>query len=104
MKTSTSERKHGIQWIARMQLDDLDFVDDLALLSHTQQQMQGKSTSVAAASTAEKREPKERITLSNGIIYMKNEEQLDRTRKEGSGQNGSENSIQWPMLHWEQQA
>ncbi|VDO54344.1 unnamed protein product [Schistosoma margrebowiei] len=33
MKTSTSERKHGIQWTARNQLDDLDFADDLALLS-----------------------------------------------------------------------
>ncbi|VDO94298.1 unnamed protein product [Schistosoma margrebowiei] len=52
MKTSTSEEKHGIQWTARMQLDDLDFADDLTLLSHTQQQMQEKTTSVAAASAA----------------------------------------------------
>ncbi|VDO52880.1 unnamed protein product [Schistosoma margrebowiei] len=35
-----------------MQLDDLDFADDLAFLSHTQQQMQEKMTSVAAASVA----------------------------------------------------
>ncbi|VDP74843.1 unnamed protein product [Schistosoma curassoni] len=49
MKTSTSEGKHGIQWTSRMQLDDLDFSDDLALLSQTQQQMQ-ETTSVAAAS------------------------------------------------------
>ncbi|VDP83692.1 unnamed protein product [Schistosoma mattheei] len=35
-----------------MQLDDLDFADDLALLSQTQQQMQKKTTSVAAASAA----------------------------------------------------
>ncbi|VDP52614.1 unnamed protein product [Schistosoma mattheei] len=35
-----------------MQLDDLDFADDLALPSHTQQQMQEKTTSVAAASAA----------------------------------------------------
>ncbi|VDP29360.1 unnamed protein product [Schistosoma margrebowiei] len=35
-----------------MQLDDLDFSDDLALLSQTQQQMQEKTTSVAAASAA----------------------------------------------------
>ncbi|VDP23336.1 unnamed protein product [Schistosoma margrebowiei] len=34
----------------RMQLDDLDFSDDLALLSQTQQQMQEKTNSVAAAS------------------------------------------------------
>ncbi|VDP64075.1 unnamed protein product, partial [Schistosoma curassoni] len=31
----------------RMQLDDLDFADDLSLLSHTQQQMEEKATSVA---------------------------------------------------------
>ncbi|VDP22331.1 unnamed protein product [Schistosoma margrebowiei] len=35
-----------------MQLNDLDFVDDLALLSQSQQQMQEKTTSVVAASTA----------------------------------------------------
>ncbi|VDP81121.1 unnamed protein product [Schistosoma curassoni] len=35
-----------------MQLDDLDFADDLALLSQTQKQMQEKMTSVAAASEA----------------------------------------------------
>ncbi|VDP69744.1 unnamed protein product [Schistosoma curassoni] len=33
-----------------MQLDDLDFADDLALLSQTQQQMQEKATSVATVS------------------------------------------------------
>ncbi|VDP63904.1 unnamed protein product [Schistosoma curassoni] len=35
-----------------MQLDDLDFADDLAPLSQTQQQMQEKTNSVAAASAA----------------------------------------------------
>ncbi|VDP25007.1 unnamed protein product [Schistosoma margrebowiei] len=52
MKTSASEGKHGIQWTSRMQLDDLDFADDLALLSQTQQQMQEKTNSVRAASAA----------------------------------------------------
>ncbi|VDP23698.1 unnamed protein product [Schistosoma margrebowiei] len=52
MKTSTSEGMHGIQWISRMKLDDLDFADDLTLLSHIQQQMQEKMTSVAAAASA----------------------------------------------------
>ncbi|VDO83117.1 unnamed protein product [Schistosoma margrebowiei] len=52
MKTSTSGGKRGIQWTSRMRLDDLDFADDLALLSQTQQQMQEKTTSVAAASAA----------------------------------------------------
>ncbi|VDP60378.1 unnamed protein product [Schistosoma mattheei] len=48
MKTSTPEGKHGIQWTAQNQLDDLDFADDLALLSHTHEQMQ--TASVAAVS------------------------------------------------------
>ncbi|VDP34546.1 unnamed protein product [Schistosoma mattheei] len=39
MKTSTSEAKRGMQWTSRMQLDDLDFADDLTLLSQSQQQM-----------------------------------------------------------------
>ncbi|KAH9584561.1 Laminin subunit gamma-1 [Schistosoma haematobium] len=52
MKTSTSEGKYGIQWTSRMHLDDLDFANDLGLLSQTQQQMQEKTTSVAAASAA----------------------------------------------------
>ncbi|VDO87555.1 unnamed protein product [Schistosoma margrebowiei] len=52
MKTSTSEGKHGIQWTSRMQLDDLDFADNLTLQLYTQQQMQEKTTSVAAASAA----------------------------------------------------
>ncbi|VDP48333.1 unnamed protein product [Schistosoma margrebowiei] len=52
MKTSTSEGKHGIQWTSRMQLDDLDFADNLTLQLYTQQQIQEKTTSVAAASAA----------------------------------------------------
>ncbi|VDO98513.1 unnamed protein product [Schistosoma curassoni] len=50
MKTTTSEGKHGIQWTTQNQLDDLDFADDLALLSHAHGQMQIKTASVAAVS------------------------------------------------------
>ncbi|VDO51500.1 unnamed protein product [Schistosoma margrebowiei] len=52
MMISTYREKHGIQWTARTRLDNLDFADDLALLSQTQQQMQEKTTSVAEASAA----------------------------------------------------
>lgn len=51
MKTSTSERRNGIQWTLWRQLEDLDFADDLALLSHSQQQMQEKTSVVAATSS-----------------------------------------------------
>ena len=44
MKETTSGRRNAIQWILWTQLDDLDYADDLALLSHTQEQMQAKTT------------------------------------------------------------
>ncbi|VDP23783.1 unnamed protein product [Schistosoma margrebowiei] len=47
-----SEGKHGIQWTAQNQLDDLDFADDIALLSHTHEQMQIKTSSLAAVSAS----------------------------------------------------
>ncbi|VDP71227.1 unnamed protein product, partial [Schistosoma mattheei] len=52
MRRSTCVEKHGIQWTVGMQLDDLEFADDVAPLSQTQQQMQENTTSVAAASAA----------------------------------------------------
>ncbi|VDO59435.1 unnamed protein product [Schistosoma curassoni] len=50
--TNSNERKHGIQWTAQNQLDDLDFTDDLALLPYTHEQMQIKTDSVAAVSAS----------------------------------------------------
>ena len=44
MKTTTTGRTNGIQWTLWTQLDDLDFADDLALLSHNHSQMQDKTT------------------------------------------------------------
>lgn len=52
MKVSTAQSRNGLQWTTPWtQLEDLDFADDLALLSHTQKQMQEKTNSVAANST-----------------------------------------------------
>ncbi|VDP63700.1 unnamed protein product, partial [Schistosoma curassoni] len=71
MKTSTSEGKHEIQWRARNQPDDLDFEDDLALLSHKHEQMQMKTTSVAAASVSEAStySSEEAISSSQSVSY-----------------------------------
>ncbi|VDP18898.1 unnamed protein product [Schistosoma margrebowiei] len=52
MKTSIYEGKHGIQWTAQNQLDDSDFADDPALLSHAHEQMQIKTASVTAVSAS----------------------------------------------------
>ena len=49
-RTTTKGKKNGIQWTPWTQLEDLDFADDLALLSHNHDQMQGKTTGLAATS------------------------------------------------------
>ena len=43
MKRSTEGRNNGIQWTLVSQLNDLDFADDIALLSHNHRQMQEKT-------------------------------------------------------------
>ena len=50
MKTATKDKRNGIQWTMLTQLDDLDFADDLALLSHSHRQMQDKTTELALIS------------------------------------------------------
>ncbi|VDO61986.1 unnamed protein product [Schistosoma margrebowiei] len=47
----------------------------------------------------EKKKTKQYITPGNGNRHEKNEQKLDRTRKEGRGQSGLENAGRWPMLH-----
>ena len=44
MKSITENKKNGIQWTLWSQLDDLDYADDLALLSHNREQAQEKAT------------------------------------------------------------
>ena len=43
MKTTTKKRRNGIQWTLWSQLDDLDFADDPALLSHSHEHMLEKT-------------------------------------------------------------
>jgi hypothetical protein len=50
MTTVTTGRSNGIQWTLLTQLDDLDFADDLALLSQNHRQMQDKTTRLATTS------------------------------------------------------
>ena len=44
MRQATSDRVRGIRWTLLSTLEDLDFADDVALLSHTHQHMQEKTT------------------------------------------------------------
>ena len=50
MKTETKGKRNGIQWKILTQLDNLDFADDLALMSHSHRQMQDKTTNLARIS------------------------------------------------------
>ena len=54
MKETTAQGRNGIRWTLmgpNNQLDDLDFADDLALLSSTRQQMQAKTDILASKSS-----------------------------------------------------
>ena len=51
MRTSTKGRRNDIQWTLWSQLDDLDFADDLALLSHRHAQVQDKTISLESTSS-----------------------------------------------------
>ena len=42
MRRTTEDQQKGIRWTLFDTLEDLDFTDDLALLSHTHQHMQEK--------------------------------------------------------------
>ena len=50
MESTTKGKNNGIQWTLLTQLDDLDFADDLALLSHNHTQMQEKTTCLETTS------------------------------------------------------
>ena len=50
MKTTTTGRNNKSQWTLWTQLDDLNFPDDLALLSHSHSQMQDKTTHLETVS------------------------------------------------------
>ena len=44
MRQTTADQARGIRWTLFSHLEDLDFADDLALLSHTHQHMQEKTS------------------------------------------------------------
>ncbi|KAK2181583.1 hypothetical protein NP493_391g01000 [Ridgeia piscesae] len=51
MEKTITNRRNGIQWTPWSQLEDLDFADDLAFLSHSHQQMQEKTELLNTVST-----------------------------------------------------
>ena len=51
LKKTTEGARNGIQWTLWNQLEDLDFADDLALLAHSLQQMQEKTSRLGTTSS-----------------------------------------------------
>ena len=62
MKITTTGRNDGIQWVLWTQLYDLDFADELALLSHNHSQMQDKTTLLKITSAGTKLKIKRKKT------------------------------------------
>ncbi len=50
MRATTTGRRNGIQWTMWEQLDDLDFANDLELLTHSYTQMQEKTNHLSTTS------------------------------------------------------
>ena len=50
LRTTTQGSKNEIQWTLWLQLKDLGFTDDQALLSHSHEQMESKTTGLTTAS------------------------------------------------------
>ena len=44
MRRTTEDRSRGIKWTLLPTMEDLDFAGDLALVSHTQEDVQEKTT------------------------------------------------------------
>jgi len=76
MKNSTEGTRNGIQWT---QLEDLDFADDLALLSH-QQQMQDKTSRLASEA---KKINKDKTKVLRANTPNEDPIQLEQERLEG---------------------
>ena len=46
MNEVTKEGRRGLQWDMMKNLEDLDFADDITLMSHTYQHIQDKTTAI----------------------------------------------------------
>lgn len=76
MRQSTAGQKTGIQWTFTKQLEDLDFADDISLLSHRQQHAQEKLERVAV----EAEKTGLRINIGKTEILRINNQQQDPVR------------------------
>ena len=69
MRTTISDKWNGIQWTLWSELEDLDFADDLELLSHKYIQMQEKTTLLSKTSEGKGLKMKQRKHNSSGASH-----------------------------------
>ncbi|XP_068719550.1 uncharacterized protein [Montipora capricornis] len=73
MKQATSDKKTGIQWTFTKQLEDLDFADDISLLSHRHQDAQEKLSRLAE----EAEKTGLNINIKKTVVMRKNNKKQD---------------------------
>ncbi|KAK7103282.1 hypothetical protein V1264_018213 [Littorina saxatilis] len=100
MKTTTAGRRNGIQWTLFDQLEDLDFADDLALLSHNHAQMQDKTTHLETISAGvglkinkRKTELIKTSTTADNPVMIKEVESFVYLGNVIDGQGGSDRDV-----------
>ena len=74
MRRTTEKHQDGIQWTLTTRLEDLDFADDIALLSHNRRSMQSKLTRLAKISM----QTGLRISKSKTKVMRVNTRNVDR--------------------------
>ncbi|XP_013382404.1 uncharacterized protein LOC106153136 [Lingula anatina] len=85
MRQSTAGHKTGIQWTFTKQLEDLDFADDISLLSHRQQHAQEKLERVAV----EAEKTGLRVNIRKTEVLRINNQQQDPLISTAGGDQGS---------------
>ena len=70
-RTNETELTGGIRWTPFTTLEDLDFADELALLSHTHQDMQEKKISSKSLCSADWSEDQPEENRANDTEYCK---------------------------------
>ncbi|PFX32593.1 hypothetical protein AWC38_SpisGene2549 [Stylophora pistillata] len=78
MKSSTAGHRNGIQWTLTQQLDDLDYADDIALLSHSGAQMQNKTSVLEERDMEDDSQNGKKVTICQSLFASNPEDTLDR--------------------------
>ena len=87
MRQTTADQARGIRWTLLTQLEDLDFADDLALMSHIHQHMQEKTSRLntfaqqVGLKISQKKTEVMMLNVSNPLPVTINEEELTTTEE-----------------------